>query len=113
MNAYWCHLEGRTAGMSYERPDPGEFYVPCGIFIAETRGQAKRMLVDSDDCVEAEEFLDVRTALLDRDVELADGELPPGGELPDEIGPVYFRLWKRVHEVEDHAGKECDCMAET
>ena len=97
--------------MSWDPPDPGDYYVPCGIFIAETRGQAKRMLIASDNHLEAEEFVDVRTALLERDVGLSAGEVgEPKSDWPD--GSAYWRLWGRVHEVEDHGGKPCDCPAD-
>lgn len=111
MNAYWCHLEGRTVGMSYEPPDPGEWYVPCGIFVAETRGQAKRMLIDSDNDLDAEEYLDVRAKLLERDTDAPTGQLVEAtSDSPD--GSPYWRLWGRVHEVEDHGGEACDCPEE-
>ena len=111
VNAYWCRLEGRTVGQSYEPPDPGEWYVPCGIFIAETRGQAKRMLVDSDNDIELEEFVDVRVKLLERDTDAPAGQLAEtAADVPD--GSAYWRLWGRVHEVEYHGGEPCDCPEE-
>ena len=125
MNAYWCSLEERIVGRSYDPPDPGEPYFPCGIYLAETRGQAKRMLLDEHDrVVERDEYIDVRSRLLERGVEgVVAGPLPEPrrgepnyermarGDDPDPRTP-YARLWLRVHEVLDHAGRSCDCPAE-
>jgi hypothetical protein len=85
--------------MSWDPPDPGEYLVPCGVFVAETRGQAKRMLLSEfDRQTDPEEFLDVRTRLLERDIDV--------GDISDAL---IDRLWGRVHEVEHHAGRPCDC----
>jgi hypothetical protein len=120
VNAYWCHLEGRIVGRSYEPPDPGEYMVPCGIYLAETRGRAKLMLIaDHGSDVDAEEFVDVRTRILGRDLDALAGPLDEpkpgdpvyeamvdGGDPPAES--LYARLWLRVHEIEDHGGAACD-----
>ena len=99
LDAYFCKLPGRTYGMSWDPPDPGEYAVPVGIYVAETRGQAKLMLLaDHDRYVDREEFVDVRTRLLERDIDVAD--------ISDAL---IERLWGRAHEVEHHAGRPCDC----
>jgi len=124
VNAYWCKLEGRIVGRSYEPPDPGEYTVPCGIYLAETRGRAKLMLIaDHGRDVHAEEFVDVRTRILAREIDAPSGPLAEpkpgdpvyeamadGGDPPAES--LYARLWLRVHEIEDHAGATCDCPRE-
>lgn len=63
---------------------------------------------------------DVRTRLLARELDEPAGPLGDpkpgdrvyeamldGGDPPAES--LYARLWLRVHELEDHAGAECDC----
>lgn len=93
MNVYWCELPARTVGMSYEPPEPGETIAPCGFYVAATRGRAKRLLIRqwaySHDywpgaCGE-DEFIDVRSALLVRDVgRFVDW---PEGPVPDDLDP--------------------------
>jgi hypothetical protein len=101
MNAYWCHLEGRTVGRSTDPPDPGEYMVPCGIYVAETRGQAKLMLLSEHwRTTEREEFVDVRTNCLEQGTTDAPaGPLAEPTAWTDEGDPPdgpYARLWGLV-----------------
>lgn len=117
LNAYFCHLEGRTTGLSCDPPEPGEYGVPCGVYVAATRGQAKLMLLaDHWRTTDPDEYTDVRTNLLERGVpDCEPGEPPlPDHDPPDDNTPdphPYYRLWGRVHEVQDHGGNPCDCPA--
>lgn len=64
MNVYYVEVKGgRTVGgWGYEPP---EWYVPCGVFAAETRGQAKWMLVKQDGGLDLpDDFLAMRTQKL-------------------------------------------------
>ncbi len=126
LHAYYCRLlESRTVGMSYDPPDPGETYTPCGIYIAETRGRAKAFFMADDPGVELDEFTAIRTNCVERHVDsvldrfdgsffhparqgvMQDPSHDPPGET--EVERLYYRCWARVHEIEDHGGAKCDC----
>ena len=64
LSVYFVEIpEGRDAGgYGYQPP---EFYTPCGVFVAETRGQAKAMLLAADGDLDVpDDFLAMRVRRL-------------------------------------------------
>lgn len=76
---------------------------PIAPVVAETPAQAKRIFLTeftsrSRSGVETDDWPSLRVRLLVKGTELSPGV----HEKSDE-------LWGRIHEVEDHGGKPCDC----
>ena len=81
-------------------------YLPIAPVVADTPAQAKRLFLRefthrSRSGVYTDDWTSLRVRLLARDV---DGK--PGVDETNEA------LWLRVHEVDDHGGKPCDCPIE-
>lgn len=106
MNAYMV----RTRDMrSYTEPvmDDGSGpqipYQPIAPVVAETPAQAKRLFLDEftnklRTGVYEDDWNELRVRLLAKNVSLAAG-----------VRESDDALWFRIHEVETHGGKACDC----
>lgn len=106
MNAYLVRIpeeRGEFYSGGYEPPEP---WWPIGIFVAETRAQAKADALSTwthspRSGVYGDDWRHLRTNLLAADVAAERGEYV--------TGPLFGPLWLRVHEVLDHAGASCAC----
>lgn len=111
MNAYVVKTRDRR---EYVEPIPG-FYGdgprfpiwPMSPVVAETPAQAKQLFLiefahsRSNSGVETDDWTELRVRLLAKDVPVAAG-----------IYEFDEDLWFRIHEIEQHDGKRCDCPTE-
>lgn len=100
MNAYAvCIPEMRTSGCYDEPP---EWYMPCGIFVAETANQAKYMALTKwagqlSSGVYSDDWVNLRARIIEYGpVGWEDGEFfhsLPAGEIRDSSHPYIEYLW--------------------
>src|SRR3990167_4246022 len=87
-----------SAGL--EPPEPVGIIAPVR---ASSPAQAKYLYVREEKALDyPDDWPALRVRLLAKDVDGKAGIV----EYPD---PDTDRLWGRIHEVEDHGGKSCDC----
>ncbi len=119
MNAYLVHIpEERLSHYYTGGLEPPEPVWPLEIVCAETLSQARydflrEMPYRSGSGVETDDWTAIRVRLLAKDVPFGRvcGIPEPKGD-PEKRLPGdewYYRFWLRIHEIEDHGGKPCDC----
>lgn len=102
-----CIPEMRCSRARYDPPEPPECGIPCGIFVAETHGQAKWLALgawayrSADIGVYIDDFPNIRARIISYDPGWEDGEFYhelPVGEFTATSGPLhdlYWSLWPR------------------
>ncbi len=106
MNAYTVktsEMRAYTEPVMDDGSGPRILCWPMSPVVAETPGQAKKLFLDEfshqpRSGVETDDWTSLRVRLLYRDVPL------PRGVREDD-----HALWARIHEIEDHHGRPCDC----
>lgn len=66
LGVYYVEAPGRGSHYSSMYGEPAEYHVPCGVFVAGSRGEAKMMLIREWDLDLPDDYLDSRTRLLGR-----------------------------------------------
>ena len=64
LGVYYVEAPGRGGHYSSLYGEPAEYHVPCGVYVAGSRGEAKMMLIRDWDLDLPDDYLDARSRLL-------------------------------------------------
>lgn len=111
MNAYVVktkEMRSYTESVMDDGSGPRVPYWPIAPVVANSPAQAKHLFLiefehRSDSGVYGDDWNSLSVRLLARDVDMFNQELTRG------VHEESDWLWGRIHEVEDHAGRACDC----